>query len=115
MLYNVRKRKWYTLITKRLLLQAYLIDVFGNYIFSDFWNCTLSTGGYKFGRFGETLSSCFGKKLEERSLSILGYIIAYLLNILDFSTWKEGGHCKDSILNDEEIADFFERIKYRTK
>ncbi len=104
--YHVAKRQWYMLINKRFFYKAYLIDVFGNFIFADFWNYTLSKGGYKFGVFGETLSSCFGKKLQEKSLSILGYIIACSINIVDFSTWHKGGHCFDSILTKEQIDKF---------
>ena len=70
MIYKTKDRKWYQLINERHFQKAFNIDVFGNYQFNELWNLILSKGNYKFGRFGETLSSCLGKKQLENSLSL---------------------------------------------
>jgi hypothetical protein len=104
--YKIIRGKWYELTNERLFIKSYMIDVFGNYMFSEFWNCTLSVGGYKFGRFGETMSSVFGKKLAEATLSPAGYLLAYYLDLLFVTDWENGGHCSASILNDSQIENF---------
>lgn len=106
MFFQVKNRKWYKLTSSKNKKLALNIDIFGNYVFKDFWNTMLSKGGYSFGRLGETLSSCLGKKLNEKSLNIAGYILAYAINIIDITTWFKGGHCHASIQTDEEIMKF---------
>lgn len=107
LVYDVKDRKWFKLTTKRNKRKAVLIDVFGNYIFSDFWNFAFSKSGYKFGVFGETLSSCFGKKRLEKSLTIFGLIISYIIDFIDFGNWYKGGHCIASIMTEEQINNMF--------
>lgn len=107
LVYDVKDRKWFRLTTKRNKRKAVLIDVFGNYIFSDFWNFAFSKSGYKFGVFGETLSSCFGKKRLEKSLTIFGLIISYIIDFIDFGKWYKGGHCIASIMTEEQINNMF--------
>ena len=63
---NVKGKKWFKTTAKRKFTKAFKVDVFANYLFPDFWNFAFSKGGYKFGVFGETLSSCFGKKRLEK-------------------------------------------------
>ncbi|MRX70256.1 hypothetical protein SAMN06265349_101742 [Flavobacterium resistens] len=106
---NVRKRKWFKVISKRKFTKAFKIDVFANYLFSDFWTLIFSTGGYAFGRFGETLSSCIGKKKIEKTLSWSGLLLYYILYAIDFSQWKNKGHCIASIMLDREIEEFLKR------
>jgi len=106
MVINVRHRKWFKVTAKRKFTKAFKVDVFANFLFPDFWNLIFSTGGYKFGVFGETLSSCLGKKRLEKSLSWFGLLFYYLLYAIDFSKWRKGGHCIASIMSDEEIAGF---------
>jgi hypothetical protein len=55
------------------------------------------------------LSSCFGKKKLENTLSWIGLFWYYLLYTLDYNTWKKGGHCVASIMSDEEINNFKDR------
>lgn len=103
---NVRNRKWFKITAKRKFNKALKVDVFANFLFFDFWNLVFSLGGYRFGVFGETLSSCLGKKKLEKSLSWVGLLFYYLLYGIDFRTWKKGGHCFASIMTEKEIQGF---------
>lgn len=106
---NIRNRKWFKVTSKRKFTKAFKIDVFANYLFPDFWELIFSSGGYAFGRFGETLSSCLGKKKLEKTLSWAGLMLYYILFAVDFSQWKNKGHCIASIMSDNEIADFLKK------
>lgn len=108
MIYNVKHRKWFNLTQDRNKRKAILIDVFGNYVFADFWNYAFSKNGYKFGVLGETLSSAFGKKRLEKSLTIFGLIVSYIIDGIDFTKWSKNGHCIASIMTDEQIDKMFE-------
>jgi len=74
-------------------------DRFGNHNYKTALNFWLSKGGYEFGNASETISSVFGKKGVEKTLSIFGWFWYYLLYALDISNWKKGGHCFASINN----------------
>ena len=109
MFVGVKKRKWFKITSERKFTKAFKVDVFGNWLFADFWNVAFSKGGYKFGRFGETLSSCFGKKRLENSLNWFGFVISIIIDVVDFTKWFKRGHCIDSIMYDEIINDFLNR------
>ena len=104
--HKVKGRKWYKLQDKRRSVIAYRIDVMGNFIYAEYWNGYYSKGGYKFGRLGETISSVLGKKQQEKSLSVLGWVLLYLVNFIDFTTWFKGGHCKYWIQMEKQINKF---------
>lgn len=106
--FETKKRKWFSLISTRLYKKAKLIDIFGNYLFPEFWNFMFSKKGdnYKFGRLGETISSVLGKKHLENSLTFSGLILYYLLFAIDWTTWKKGGHCFYYIMSEEQIKNF---------
>jgi hypothetical protein len=106
--FETKKRKWFTLISSRLYRKAKLIDIFGNYLFPEFWNFIFSKKGdnYSYGRLGETLSSATGKKKLENSLTKTGLILYYILYIIDFPSWKYGGHCIRYIMSEEQIKNF---------
>lgn len=108
---NVRHRKWYKITSRRKFGKAFKVDVFANYLFPDFWNFVFSKNGYAFGIFGETLSSCLGRKKIEHSLSWTGLLIYYILYVIDFTQWKNKGHCIASIMTDVEIESFLIRIE----
>lgn len=88
--------------------KAKYIDIFGNFLFPEFWNFTLSDDGdnYKFGKLGETISSVLGKKKLEESLSFIGLCLYYILYIIDVKSWKYGGHCIRYIMNEQQINNF---------
>ncbi len=104
--YDVKNRKWFKLLDKRNYRKAFNIDVFANYQYEGFWNLLWSKKGknYKYGRKGETLSSVFGKKQKEKSLTILGWLFLGIVNFIDFTKWFKGGHCFASIMTDEQIT-----------
>lgn len=106
--FETKKRKWFTLISARLYRKAKLIDIFGNFLFPEFWNFIFSKKGdnYKYGVLGETLSSATGKKKIENSLTKTGLILYYILYIIDFPSWKYGGHCIRHIMSEEQIKNF---------
>lgn len=106
MVIDVKNKKWFKTTAERKFKKAFKVDVFANNLFPSFWNTCLSKGGYQFGRFGETLSSCFGKKRLEKSLSWFGLIVSWLIDAIDFTKWKKGGHCVASIMTDEAIESF---------
>jgi hypothetical protein len=106
MLVDVRHRKWFKTTAKRKLNKAFKVDVFANFLFPVFWNVAFSKGGYEFGRFGETLSSCFGKKRLEKSLSWFGLFVSWTIDCIDFTTWSKGGHCIASVMNEDNINNF---------
>ncbi|GIZ09969.1 hypothetical protein [Flavobacterium sp. UMI-01] len=103
---DVKNRKWFKITAERKFKKAFKVDVFANNLFPSFWNAALSKGGYQFGRFGETLSSVFGKKRLEKSLSWLGWLVSILIDAIDFTKWNKGGHCIASIMTDEAIESF---------
>jgi len=74
-------------------------DRFGNHNYKTALNFWMSTGGYEFGNAAETISSVLGKKGVEKTLSFVGWFWYYLLYALDYSNWKKGGHCFNSINN----------------
>lgn len=103
--FEVRNRKWYELVSERMYRKAKLVDIFGNYMFPDFWSFLFSkrNKGYRFGRLGETISSCIGKKSSDGSLSIVGWVLYYILYAVDIPSWKYKGHCRRYIMTDLEI------------
>lgn len=105
LVYDVKHRKWYKLVDKRNYNKAFRLDVFANYQYADFWNLLFSKKGdnYKFGRKGETLSSCFGKKQLERSLSWIGSLFLIIINVIDYTKWFKGGHCFAAIMSNSQI------------
>lgn len=108
---DVKNRKWFRTVNKQKYTKAFDIDVFANYLFPKTWNLLLGSRGYQFGRFGETLSSAIGRKYIENSLSWFGYFIYYFLYLVDFSTWKAGGHCKASIMHDYQITNYINKLQ----
>jgi hypothetical protein len=112
MVVNVKNRKWFKTVSQRKYTKAFDIDVFANYLFPTTWTFIFSwKGGYKFGRFGETLSSVLGRKKIDNSLSWIGIFIYYLLYALDFSKWKAGGHCYWAIMHEYQIINFIKDKK----
>ena len=68
------------------------IDIFANVNGSEFFDgIFIINGGYKFGNPKETISSVIGKNQRDKTLSIAGKILRYMLDKID----KE--HCLNSI------------------
>lgn len=108
LIYDVKNKKWFKNVSSRNFKKAFAIDVFANHQYREFWNYIFSKKGenYKFGRDGETLSSCFGKKQIEKSLSIVGWIFLIIINTIDISKWLKNGHCVASIMTNEQIKTY---------
>ena len=71
------------------------IDLFANVVGAEFWNAVfIIDGGYKFGNPKETMSSVLGKNQRDKTLSIAGEILRWMLDRIDKN------HCLNSI-NDE--------------
>lgn len=110
---DVQRRKWYKLTSGRSREKAFKTDVIANWLFPSTWNFLFSwKGGYKFGKFGETLSSCLGRKKKEKTLSYTGLFLYLLLYAIDVSSWKKGGHCEASIMTDLEIENFINKKEH---
>ena len=68
------------------------IDIFANVVGAEFWNSTFITdGGYKFGNPKETISSVLGKNQRDKTLTLLGDLIRWVLDRI------EKDHCLNSI------------------
>jgi hypothetical protein len=71
------------------------IDLFANVVGAEFWNSVFITdGGYKFGNPKETISSVLGKNQRDKTLTLLGDALRWVLDRI------ERDHCLNSI-NDE--------------
>jgi len=71
------------------------IDVFANVIGSDLFNAIFITdGGYKFGNPKETISSVLGKNQRDKTLSLAGDLLRWILDLID------DNHCLNSINDD---------------
>lgn len=71
---------------------ARAIDVFANVNGSEFFDAIfIVDGGYKFGNPKETISSVIGKNQRDKTLSIAGKILRYMLDKIDQD------HCLNSI------------------
>jgi hypothetical protein len=74
------------------------VDIFANESFPLLWNTIFrKSGGYSFGKKGETLSSALGKNQNLKKLSWLGWCFVVILYIFDYKYWTKGGHCLNSI------------------
>lgn len=63
---------------------AISIDMFGNVLCQHLFNITLiQKSGYKFGKFGETISSVIGKNKRDNNLSKIGKILDKILDLCD--------------------------------
>ena len=43
--FRTKKRKWYKVVSEKMYRKAKLIDIFGNYLFPEFWNFVFSKKG----------------------------------------------------------------------
>ena len=106
LVFDVKNRKWFKTTGNRKFKKAMSVDILGNYFYGDTLNWLFSKGGYKFGRFGETISSALGRKFIEKSLSLFGLLWYYILYAADYTNWRKGGHCIANIQSDEQINNF---------
>lgn len=71
------------------------IDIFANVVGAEFWNAVFITdGGYKFGNPKETISSVLGKNQRDKTLTLLGDALRWVLDRIDED------HCLNSINGD---------------
>ena len=71
------------------------IDLFANVVGAEFWNSVFITnGGYKFGNPKETISSVLGKNQRDKTLTLLGDALRWILDKIDED------HCLNSINDD---------------
>ena len=95
---NARTRGFYKTIDKYFIDSAKSIDCFGNVNLKPLFDaCLIKTNGYKFGKNGETISSVLGKNQVKKTLTIIGWVIVYILWFIDIPYWFKGGHCFNSI------------------
>lgn len=71
------------------------IDLFANVVGAEFWNAVfIINGGYKFGNPKETISSVLGKNQRDKTLTLLGDMLRWVLDRIDED------HCLNSINDD---------------
>ncbi len=97
------QRGYFKKVSKNHFQKAFNLDVFANIQYKDTWAVVFGRKGYQFGRFGETLSSVFGKKRADKSLTCFGFFVTIVLDILWVTDWIKGGHCKASVMSEERI------------
>ena len=87
---------------------AYKLNVFGNETFADSFNLMFCKKGFnEFGKFGEPLSSVFGRAYLSNRLNIFGQIIRKLIDIFDFKMMFKGkSHTMYWIRSTKEINDY---------
>ena len=106
MVCSVYKRQWFKVTGKRKFKKAMNVDILGNFFYGETLEWLFSKSGYQFGRFGETISSCLGKKFIEKTLNFHGLIWYYILYGIDFTKWKKQGHCIANIQPEAEINNY---------
>lgn len=75
--------------------EAKSIDVIANQSYRTLWRLVFinSKSKFSFGKKGQTISYVLGKNQIDKTLSIFGWLIVYLLWLVDYKAWKHGGHC----------------------
>jgi len=96
---NARISGFFKTLNSYFFTGAIGLDIFANYEFRTLWNTILrKRNGYQFGIKGETISSALGKNQKDKKLSIIGWMLVYVLWAIDYKYWKKGGHCANSII-----------------
>ena len=88
---NAKKHGFLKVIDEYFRQTAVDIDRFGNRNFRTTLNLTMQRNGYKFGNVNETISSALGKNQRDKTLTLTGRILCFILDTLD------PDHCKNSI------------------
>lgn len=93
-----KSRGFFRTINKFWYSSAVDIDKFGNYHYRTLWNMILiKNNSYLFGNPNETISSALGKNQKNKTLTLTGWLLVYLLWFIDVKYWFKGGHCLNSI------------------
>lgn len=100
---HAKKHGFFKVVNKYWFTNALELDKYGNHNYRTTWNVLFSSGGYRFGVRNETISSALGKKQVQKSLTVGGWIMVYMLWAIDIKYWKRGGHCYNSIMPENEI------------
>lgn len=89
---NIRTRGFFKITNGFFRSSAYDIDCFGNHNFRSVLNLFLKNKeGYEFGDKRESISSVLGKNKRDKTLSITGKVVAFILDLFDKN------HCIKSI------------------
>jgi hypothetical protein len=103
---NARTQGFFKTVNGYFMQSARDMDIFGNSNLKTFFNAAfIKTRGYQFGREGETISSVLGKNQRDKTLICLGWVIVYILWGIDVEYWKKGGHCMNSIVEQDEVEE----------
>lgn len=74
---------------------AISIDVFGNVAAGRMFTVLFAKrGGYEFGEHGETISYALGKNMVRGTLTILGRLLVFILELIDSGHMLEAIHSK---------------------
>lgn len=96
---NAKTKGFFRTLNSYFFTGAVGLDIFANYKFRTLWNTFLrKRNGYPFGVRSETISSALGKNQRDKTLSIIGWLLVYILWAVDYQYWKKGGHCINSII-----------------
>ena len=111
---NLTRRAFFKTVSKIKFEFAFNVDVFGNYLLKDTWNLIFAWKVKPFGIFGETISSVLGKLRRDSGISWFGWLFSWFLDIIWFTDWFKGGHCKASIMSEERIEEIRKTYAKRT-
>lgn len=95
-----KKQGFWKTINNYWFTNALDLDKFANHHFRTLLRVTLKRkNGYQFGNQNETISYVLGKNQVDKTLTLTGWVIVYILHAIDYKNWKNGGHCIASIKN----------------
>lgn len=96
---NMKTKGFFKTMNNYFMTGALGLDIYANYEFRALWNTVLrKSNGYLFGWEGETISSALGRNQLKGTLSVVGWVLVYILWALDYKYWNKGGHCINSII-----------------
>ena len=83
--------------------KGYRLDVMSARANRSLWNLLfVKKGGYQFTKDTKmSISRILGINTYIGTLTITGKILCVILSLIDYSSWRKGGHCKNAIEGDD--------------
>lgn len=93
--HSIEKRAFFIHLSSKSLDNAVQLDIFYNTHYARLWNYIFKRKeGHRFGG-RETLSEAMAHNMKIGKLTVLGWIIAFIINVFDVPKWFKGGHFKE--------------------
>lgn len=95
------KKKWrdtLPIMNETLYSSVYNFDRYCGYEFRSLFSFLfVKKEGLKFGNIDLSISEILGYNQRNKTLTLLGWFLVYILWIIDVTNWFKGGHCIASI------------------